>query len=308
MAFLFTGSARSAPIPVIYDTDIGTDIDDTWALALLLASPELDLKLVVTDTGDTRTRAEIAARFLERAGRTDIPVGIGVHEAEEIPIHQAGWVADYDLHDYPGQIHEDGVQAMIDLIMESDGDIVLLAVGPVPNIQEALKRNPAIAEKVRVVAMSGSVDEGYNGDPDPDPEYNVKRDAQATAAMYSAGWDLLIAPLDTAGKIQLKGDRYQRLLQSNSPLVQPLLENYRVWARQWGRYNPEVESSTLFDALAVALISHPDEFCEIESVRLEVTSDGYTRRSDAGSPVRAALRWKDQAAFERLLVERLSHR
>ncbi len=36
------------PIPVILDTDIGADIDDTWALAILLRSSELDLKLVTT--------------------------------------------------------------------------------------------------------------------------------------------------------------------------------------------------------------------------------------------------------------------
>jgi inosine-uridine nucleoside N-ribohydrolase len=38
---------------IILDTDNGTDIDDTWALAMLLRSPELDTKLIVTDTGDT---------------------------------------------------------------------------------------------------------------------------------------------------------------------------------------------------------------------------------------------------------------
>jgi inosine-uridine nucleoside N-ribohydrolase len=37
-------------IPVILDTDIGGDIDDAWALALILKSPELDLKMLVTDT------------------------------------------------------------------------------------------------------------------------------------------------------------------------------------------------------------------------------------------------------------------
>ena len=47
------------PIPVILDTDIGDDIDDTWALAMLLKSPELDLKLVVSDTADTVHRAKI---------------------------------------------------------------------------------------------------------------------------------------------------------------------------------------------------------------------------------------------------------
>ena len=67
---------KTRKIPVILDTDIGDDIDDTWALAMLLNSPELDLKLVVTEEGNTPSRAKIAARLLEIAGRTDVPVGI----------------------------------------------------------------------------------------------------------------------------------------------------------------------------------------------------------------------------------------
>ena len=54
--------ANPRRIPVILDTDIGDDIDDTWALAMLLRSPELDVKLIVTDTRNTTTRARIVAR------------------------------------------------------------------------------------------------------------------------------------------------------------------------------------------------------------------------------------------------------
>ena len=48
--------AGAAPVPVILDTDIGDDIDDTWALAMLLGMPQLDLKLIVTDYGNTPER------------------------------------------------------------------------------------------------------------------------------------------------------------------------------------------------------------------------------------------------------------
>ena len=40
-------------IPVILDTDLGTDIDDSWAIAYMLKCPELDVKLITTATGDT---------------------------------------------------------------------------------------------------------------------------------------------------------------------------------------------------------------------------------------------------------------
>ena len=92
-SIVLPGAAAPArpPIPIILDTDIGDDIDDTWALALALKSPELDVKLVVTDYGNTEHRAKIVARILEVAGRTDIPIGIGVKENDrESP--QADWV------------------------------------------------------------------------------------------------------------------------------------------------------------------------------------------------------------------------
>jgi inosine-uridine nucleoside N-ribohydrolase len=163
-------SSPSAPpagkIPVILDTDIGDDIDDTWALALLLKSPELDVKLVVSDRGDTVYRAKVIARLLEVAGRTDIPVGIGVRESDNGG-RQAAWVADYDLASYPGTVHADGVAALIETIMKSPQPMTLICIGPVPNIRVALERRPEIANRARFVGMHGSVRKGYNGGPEP---------------------------------------------------------------------------------------------------------------------------------------------
>ncbi len=70
---LFAGATHAGPIPVILDTDIGDDIDDTWALAMLLGMPQLDLKLVVTDYGNTSERTRLVAKILQRAGRSMLP-------------------------------------------------------------------------------------------------------------------------------------------------------------------------------------------------------------------------------------------
>ena len=52
--------AAPARLPVILDTDIGTDIDDAFALALVLASPELDLRGVTTVSDDAYGRVQEA--------------------------------------------------------------------------------------------------------------------------------------------------------------------------------------------------------------------------------------------------------
>jgi inosine-uridine nucleoside N-ribohydrolase len=96
------------PIPVILDTDICWDIDDTWALIMLLNSPELDVRMILTATGNTPLRARLAAKILEIAGRTDIPIGIGLHQDNNGNM-QDDWVNGYSLSRYPGKVYADGV-------------------------------------------------------------------------------------------------------------------------------------------------------------------------------------------------------
>src|SRR5437868_7472865 len=67
----------AAKVPILLDTDIGDDIDDAFALALVLASPEIDLRGVTTVSGDAHTRALIVCRLLHAVGRTDVPVASG---------------------------------------------------------------------------------------------------------------------------------------------------------------------------------------------------------------------------------------
>ena len=66
-----TGAGASATEPqlVILDTDIGDDIDDAFALALVLRSPELKILGVTTAFGDTELRARLVDRYLAAVGR-----------------------------------------------------------------------------------------------------------------------------------------------------------------------------------------------------------------------------------------------
>src|SRR5258705_500574 len=69
---------KAPPEKVIIDTDIGDDIDDAFAVALALRSPELQILGITTTFGDTETRAKLLDRFLAEAGRPEIPVAAGV--------------------------------------------------------------------------------------------------------------------------------------------------------------------------------------------------------------------------------------
>ena len=300
--------AKVASLPVIFDTDIGDDIDDTWALGFLLRCPELDVKLVVGDNGKAEYRAKLLAKFLEVAERSDIAVGIGVEVPQKDSERQHEWVKDYDLKKYPGKIHTDGVQAIIDTIMTSPRPITVIAVGPVQNIAEALKREPRIAQRARFVGMHGSVRVGYNNDPKITPEYNVKLAPQACQVAFTAPWDITITPLDTCDKLGLSGDKYQRVFTSADPIAKATIENYRLWAIARKQGSPEafpIRSTTLFDVVAVYLAFN-QEWCGMETIGIRVTDEGLTVEDPNAKKMNVALTWKNLSALEDLLVQRLT--
>ncbi len=298
-------AAAAPPIPVILDTDIGDDIDDTWALGLLLRCPELDVKLVVGDHGKPLYRAKLIAQFLETAGRTDIPIGLGLDTRVHGEGRQAAWVADYSLNRYPGRIYPDGVQAIIDTIRQSPRRVTLIAIGPVPNLAEVLRRAPDVVEKVRFVGMHGSVRRGYGNHPQPQAEYNVKEDVPSCQRVLGAGWDITLTPLDTCGLIVLRGADYARVRQADDPICRAILENYRLWLEPDQKARAETASSTLFDTVAVYLAVE-DRFCVMEELGLRVNDAGFTVEDPTAKRMRVATAWKDQAAFERWLASRLA--
>ena len=297
------------PIPVILDTDIGDDIDDTWALALLLKSPELDLKLAVGDYGEAQYRARLLAKLLERAGRTNVPVGVGLDIAPRGEGHQSAWIKDYDLKSYPGKVRTNGVQAIIDTIMNSPQPVTLICIGPVPNIAEALKREPRIAQHARFVGMDGSVRLGY-GTANPCAEWNVKADPKALQAVFAAPWDIAITPLDTCGLVNLTGEKYRRVRDATDRNVADLIANYRVWVANQPVLAADMadhHSTTLFDTVAVYLAIGPDQ-CTMEKLNLRVTDDGFTVIDPQARQVTVAAQWKNLGAYEDFLVERLAEK
>lgn len=299
-------AADAAKIPVILDTDIGDDIDDTWALAMMLKSPELDVKMIVSDTGDTVYRAKLIAKLLEVAGRTDVPVGVGVRKKTGGKHNQGAWVADYDLSKYPGKVYDDGVAAMTDLIMASPEKITLICIGPVTNIPVALEREPRIAQRARFVGMHGSVKLGYGGSPEISKEWNVRADVPACQKAFTAAWPMTITPLDTCGLVHLRGKKYAQVAACEDPLTRAVIENYHIWLAAQGKKTDQVEaSSTLFDTVAIYLAFATD-LVNIESYPLVVTDEGFTRIDPAGKAVDCAMSWKDLGAFEDLLVQRLT--
>lgn len=285
---------QPARIPVLLDTDLGDDVDDAFALALVLASPELELCGVTTVAGDAWTRALIVRRWLYLAGRDAVPVAAGA-PPRKLPEHtgqmQFGLRAGFGK---PPQ--RDAVEFLYAQLKARPGAMTILALGPLTNVAELLHRHPDCKPMLkRIVLMGGSVRVGYDGKKTPEPEWNIKSDIKAARVVFASGVPLVIAPLDATGTARLEVDARKRLFARPSTLTDSLHALYQLW----GKPTP-----ILFDPIAVALCFN-ERFCTIKPLQLSVDDRGMTLVGTGRPNARVATAIRTEA-FVSWFVERLT--
>jgi purine nucleosidase len=285
LLWLICISAGAAPKQkIIFDCDLAGDIDDAFALGLVLSSPELDVLGVVMDHGDTSGRAKVACRLLYELGREDIPVIVGrptpsiVGEQKEIapPSQQFAWAKDFDRLK-PRNL--DAADFIIETLKKNPQEVVLITVGPVCNIQDVLKKDPdALRSAKRVVSMFGSFYMGYETGPVPSAEWNVRADVEA-AKFFAATAHPVYAGLDITTFVKLNAEQRERLKERKSPLTDSLTDLYTLWRKEdWARPDP-----TLFDAVAVGMVLWPDLFTT-RKAHVKVIDGGWTVIDESQPP------------------------
>jgi inosine-uridine nucleoside N-ribohydrolase len=293
---------------IILDTDIAGDIDDSWALGLALASPALDIKLVVSCLDDTTHRAAVMAKFLEQTGRTDVPVGIGLRTSDKI-YNLRPWLGDYTLGDYPGTVYADGVQAIVDTIMQSSEPVTIIAEGPMTNIAAALEREPRIAEKCEIIATMGSIYQGHSlDDIHKDSDYNIRANIPAARQVLAAPWKITAVPLDVTAHLVIGDDNYQKLLavRASNPIVKTILENFDCWMEENNCTYYKTHSTALYDLAAVYMAEMGDYNLITEDLYLTIDDGGYTNIDEkAGRLCHCAVYWRYIDMFYKFITERL---
>ena len=264
-------------MPVILDTDIGTDIDDAFALALIVNSPELDLLGVTTVSGDTQARGRLAAKMLWEAGGRwrDVPVYAGPAGKPQ-PIDQTRWAEGFSS---PALHMSGAIDFMRTEISRRPGTVTLVAIGELTNVGTLLKSDPAMATKIKLIAMmGGSIARGYGPDSKPEAEWNIKSNPEAAQIVFSSGVPLLVAPLDVTAMLQLDAAGRRRVFTHLTPLTNALTILYHLWGN---------ETPTLFDPMAVAMLIDP-KICETQQLVIEVDGQGFTRVAK-GKPANATV-------------------
>lgn len=288
---------NSPTIPIILDTDIGSDIDDAVALAYLLRQKRCELVGITTVSGDVGQRAACAQVICEAAGRSDIPIHAGASDVllvgpgqPNVPQYQA--IAHRPHRkSWPNNT---AIEFLRQTIRARPGEITLLSIGPLTNVALLFGIDPEIPSLLKDwVAMAGVFFA-----PEIYAEWNCHVDPIATQIAYSRKVARQVSiGLDVTMKCQMKA-REVRQRFAVTPL-NVVLEMAEVW---FGKH--EDAQITFHDPLAAATIFRP-EICTYQDGKLDITIEGEKKAwgrtiftPAAGGPHRVADKVDAAAFFE----------
>lgn len=234
---------------VILDTDIGTDVDDLMALALILGTPAIELLGVTTVYGDVDLRARMTKRVAAIAG-ADFPVHAG---ASETLSGREVWWAGHEavLYENLAQEEIDGTDAvgiLIETVCESPGTVDVIAIGPLTNIAAAITRDERFAASVRHLwIMGGSF-------VDDEPEHNLRSDAAAAAIVFGAGIPTTVSGLEVTRLINMGRDALERI-GGAAAIGKAIQAEITQWWAFWG-----TEWNVPHDPVTVLTMTRPELF------------------------------------------------
>lgn len=259
-------------VPILFDTDIGSDIDDAVALGYLLRQPECELVGITTVSGEAQRRAALADAVCRAAGRTDIPIHAGIEQPLVGPLKQPACpqaeVLDKFDHtppqDYP---LGDAIDFMRRTIRGRPGEITLLAVGPMTNLGTLFAVDREIPSLLKGIVLMCGQFMGAKGRWTR-AEWNALNDPEATHIVYSARPAAhLSIGLDVTAQCRLDVDKsVSRFERAGGPL-----EVVAAAMAVWGSGS---KKSTYHDPLAAAVIFQPDLVTTVKGlVRVDIRSD-----------------------------------
>lgn len=281
------------------DTDIGGDIDDLCALAMLLRIPDVEITAITTCAEENGRRAGYTRHVLALAGRTDIPVAAGIDVTEWDFRFKPGYYPDEVFWMGPVKPAPNDPDEAIELLKASaDQGAALVGIGPYTNFNFLEKRYPGTLVKTNLVLMGGYIQPVRAGYPQwgNDFDYNIQLDIKSAQAVLEASHPTLI-PLSVTVETSLRR-AYLDSLRTSGPLGQLIARQAEAFADIWGneaRYGatcPGLPADTInfqHDSLACAIALGWNEGVQITNTALVLEEiDGYLheRAGPEGTPTR----------------------
>ena len=261
------------PAVVILDTDLsmgepGSEIDDGFALALLLAEERLKLELLTTVFGNTgvETVTNLSRDMLDRFGYASTRVVQGAAG----PLRGSPIEGDSVTSKPGGQTDptQNGARqaavAMTELAAERAGEVTVIAIGPLTNVAAAIELDPGFTKNLKEIVVMGGVFMKQMNRRDMPGEFNFWNDPEAVEIVLKSGANIRIVGLDVTEKVRINRSEAQMMLEDGEGFASFAGECILSWLDRlqanFPGAKPAIDSCAIHDALAVGAIVREDLF------------------------------------------------
>jgi inosine-uridine nucleoside N-ribohydrolase len=301
------------------DTDIGGDIDDLCALAMVLEWPDAELVGVTTVSDDGGKRAGYARHALNLANRSDIPVAAGADISLGFYRGRPGFPDESKYWPEPVRAAPGPLDDALALLQQSvERGAVIVAIGPFTNLSLLERRSPGILRSANLCLMGGFVHPPREGYPqrDGNSDYNIQVDAQSAFHVLGRSTPTLV-PLSITVETWLRRS-YLPALEAAGPLARLIAKQARAYAidekkeERYGQLCAHLPDDTInfqHDPLACAIALGWSEGVEIREVPLKAEMEnGFLREriDSTGNPTKVVTQ-VDGAAFSDFWLRAVTH-
>jgi len=295
---------------IVLDVDVG--IDDALMMLYLASLPEVEIVAVGSTHGNcTAEQAAVnALRVLEAVGQDHIPVAEGAlspmpHPTTSPHVHGHDGLGDTGLPLPRGAVSgESAVDQLVRLSAERPGELDLLAVGCMTNLDLALSRDPESLRRFRSVTILGGISETPAPGTREFYDANVYHSPYAADRLFASGTPITVVPIDLSYRAVLEDRHLEALRTGTTPQAQfawKILPFYCTFYEErlgrWSACMHDPIAGGLFvdESLIMAEVSHP---MEVEPYLERWRAVG---RADAAPDGRAPLRILTEADYTRFL-------
>lgn len=276
---------------VIIDTDIWDYIDDAFALAFALNSPEIEIKAIFTNNGREKARAQIAKKLVGfQSGDIQILQGV---KGGKGGLNQDGFIKGF-------KFEPQRLQDKVDFIKSTFlSKTYYISLGSLSNVLFLLQNIPCMEDETEFFIVGGAIGTDYHGKKKLIPEWNIASDIEASRGVFSYGARITLIPLDCTWNLVLAKESILQVENSGSRLNKALTELYVYWKRRHLRVKP-----LLCDPFAVALVID-STLAAFQDYRIVIDNKGrIIQDSENGKNVTVAIE-SDKQRFMKLLMDRL---
>jgi len=239
---------------IILDTDIGSDIDDAYALVFALNSPEIQIKAIITNNSNVEKKAQIVRAFTK-----EIPIFKGIE------INKGFLTTTIGDPYYKTESFQDNLDFF------NDKDIIYVSIGALSNLAYFLDKGIKFK---KVVIMGGSINLDYKGRRNTVLEWNLNSDLNATKKVFNSDLNILLVTLDSTWNLELNEKQIEMIRKNNKPtpiLLTKHLDEMRDFLLK--RFNIHFKKPVLHDPLSV-YASFGDDFFSLEEINLKISDNG----------------------------------